>query len=328
MEGKATYSRIRSTGGALPARSVTNDELAQELAARGIETSDEWIRTRTGIRSRCLAAEGETTLTLAEAAARRALEAGDVSPAEIDLVIVATTTPDQIFPAVAARLQAALGVPPCGAFDIQAVCSGFAYALSVADSMIRSGAVRRALVVGADTLSRLIDWNDRKTCVLFGDGAGAVVLEASDEPGILACELVAEGARADILYAPGRIEGGKLVGDGFLLMDGRAVFKEAVVSLEATARKVLERAPLAVSEVDWYVPHQANLRIMTHVADRLGIPAEKLVATVASHGNTCAASVPLALDAAVRDGRVKRGDAVLLQGVGAGMTCGAVLLRF
>ena len=328
MEGKAIYSRIRSTGSALPARCVTNEELAQSLARRGIETSDEWIRNRTGIRQRYLASGTETTLTLALSAAARALEAGRVAAGGIDLVIVATTTPDQIFPAVAARLQAGLGIPPCAAFDLQAVCSGFAYALSVADSMIRSGAATRALVVGADTLSRVIDWSDRSSCVLFGDGAGAVVLERSDEPGILATELAADGGKAGILYADGRVEGGRLQGSGFLVMDGRAVFKEAVTSLQETARQALERAGLEAGAIDWYIPHQANIRIMSFVAEKLGIPEQRMVATVGLHGNTCAASVPLALDAAVRDGRVKRGDALLLQGVGAGMTCAAAVLRF
>lgn len=328
MEGKALYSRIRSTGSALPARSVTNDELAAELALRGIETSDAWIRPRTGICRRHIASESETTLTLAADASRRALEAGGVAPSEIGLVIVATTTPDQVFPAVACRLQAALGIPPCASFDLQAVCSGFAYALSVADSMIRAGAAKKALVVGADTLSRLIDWNDRATCVLFGDGAGAAVLEASDEPGILASELVADGSKAEILNAPGRIEGGKLLGSGFLYMEGRAVFKEAVHSLESTARSVLGKAGLSAAGLAWYIPHQANIRIMSAVAGRLGIPEERMVATVSEHGNTCAASVPLALDAAVRGGKIRRGDAILLQGVGAGMTCGSVLARF
>ncbi|MDL2059280.1 beta-ketoacyl-ACP synthase III [Mesosutterella sp. AGMB02718] len=328
MTEPTLFSRIAGTGSALPARRVTNDELAAELAARGIETSDEWIRTRTGIAERRIVSEGETTHTLALEASRNALQAASCSPSDIDLVIVATTTPDELFPSEACRLQASLGIPPCGCFDLQAVCSGFVYALITADSLIRSGAARRALVAGADTFSRLLDWNDRSSCVLFGDGAGAVVLEAGAEPGLAAGVLVADGSRGDILRVPGRIEGGRLRGSGFLYMEGRAVFREAVESLESTAREALARAGLSAADIDCYIPHQANIRIMTHVAGRLGIPLERMETAVTHHGNTCAASVPLALDEAVRSGRLRRGQTALLQGVGAGMTCAAALLRY
>ncbi|MCI6529725.1 MAG: ketoacyl-ACP synthase III [Mesosutterella sp.] len=328
MTGPTLFSRIAGTGSALPTRRVTNAELAAALAARGIETSDEWIRTRTGIAERCIVSEGETTHTLALEASRSALQAASCGPSDIDLVIVATTTPDELFPSEACRLQASLGIPPCGCFDLQAVCSGFVYALITADSLIRSGAARRALVAGADTFSRLLDWDDRSSCVLFGDGAGAVVLEASDEPGLVAGVLVADGSRGDILRVPGRIEGGRLLGSGFLHMEGRAVFREAVESLESTAREVLARAGMNASDIDCYIPHQANIRIMTHVAARLGIPQDRMETAVTHHGNTCAASVPLALDEAVRSGRLRRRQTALLQGVGAGMTCAASLLRY
>ena len=320
------FSRLISTGSALPSRCVTNDELARELASLGVETSDEWIRSRTGIETRYLVSGEEGTLSLAVSASRAALEGGAIDPATIDLVIVATTTPDEVFPAVACRLQSALGIPPCAAFDIQAVCSGFAYAVSVADSMIRSGAARRALVVGAESFSRLLDWRDRTTCVLFGDGAGAAVLDASDKPGILMTRLTADGGKGDYLAVPGRLEGGKALGSPFLKMDGRAVFREAVESLSSQAEAVLREAGVAASDIDLYVPHQANVRIMDAVASRIGVNPAFVVKTVFQHGNTCAASVPLALDYAVKNGMARRGDTVLLQGVGAGMTCGTALL--
>ena len=312
------FSRLISTGSALPSRCVTNDELARELASLGVETSDEWIRSRTGIETRYLVSGEEGTLSLAVSASRAALEGGAIDPATIDLVIVATTTPDEVFPAVACRLQSALGIPPCAAFDIQAVCSGFAYAVSVADSMIRSGAARRALVVGAESFSRLLDWRDRTTCVLFGDGAGAAVLDASDKPGILMTRLTADGGKGDYLAVPGRLEGGKALGSPFLKMDGRAVFREAVESLSSQAEAVLREAGVAA--------HQANVRIMDAVASRICVNPASVVKTVFQHGNTCAASVPLALDYAVKNGMARRGDTVLLQGVGAGMTCGTALL--
>ncbi len=322
------YSRVAATGSALPMQSVTNDDLAEKLARNGIETSDEWIRTRTGIESRFFAGKNETTLSLAAAAAERALAASGLAASDIDLIVTGTTTPDEVFPSVSCRVQEKLGVPPCAAFDVQAVCSGFVYALSAADSMIRSGLASKALVIGADTLTRLIDPKDRSTCVLFGDGAGAVILEASDVPGIIASHLSADGRTGDALRVPGHIENNALLGSGFLEMNGHAVFKEAVRSLASSAEAVLARAGVRAEDVCCYIPHQANIRIMSMVADHLGIPAERMETAVRHHGNTCAASVPLALDEAVRAGRIKKDDLVLLQGVGAGMTCGSVLLSF
>ena len=308
------FSRIASTGSFLPKRAVSNEELAQDLAKIGVETSDEWIRTRTGIEQRYLASGEESTTYLASEAAKQALEAGGFSPDEIDLIIVATTTPDSVFPSTACQVQAILGASGAGAFDIQAVCSGFAYALSIADSM---------------TLSRVLDWKDRTTCVLFGDGAGAVVLEKSDEPGILASELKADGTRGvHVLAADSHIDGGKVVGDPFIRMDGRLVFKAAVEKMTESARNVLTKANLATNDVDLYIPHQANLRIMNMVREKLGIDEEHLMISVNQHGNTSAASVPLALDKAHRSGRLKRGDLVLLQGVGGGFTWASVLLKF
>ena len=311
------FSRIASTGSFLPKRAVSNEELAQDLAKIGVETSDEWIRTRTGIEQRYLASGEESTTYLASEAD------------EIDLIIVATTTPDSVFPSTACQVQAILGASGAGAFDIQAVCSGFAYALSIADSMIRAGSAKRVLVIGAETLSRVLDWKDRTTCVLFGDGAGAVVLEKSDEPGILASELKADGTRGvHVLAADSHIDGGKVVGDPFIRMDGRLVFKAAVEKMTESARNVLTKANLATNDVDLYIPHQANLRIMNMVREKLGIDEEHLMISVNQHGNTSAASVPLALDKAHRSGRLKRGDLVLLQGVGGGFTWASVLLKF
>ena len=323
------FSRIASTGSFLPKRAVSNEELAQDLAKIGVETSDEWIRTRTGIDQRYLASGEESTTYLASEAAKQALEAGGFSPDEIDLIIVATTTPDSVFPSTACQVQAILGASGAGAFDIQAVCSGFAYALSIADSMIRAGSAERVLVIGAETLSRVLDWKDRTTCVLFGDGAGAVVLEKSDEPGILASELKADGTRGvHVLAADSHIDGGKVVGDPFIRMDGRLVFKAAVEKMTESARNVLTKANLATNDVDLYIPHQANLRIMNMVREKLGIDEEHLMISVNQHGNTSAASVPLALDKAHRSGKLKRGDLVLLQGVGGGFTWASVLLKF
>jgi 3-oxoacyl-[acyl-carrier-protein] synthase-3 len=322
-----TYSAIAGTGGYLPERVVTNDALAAELAGRGIETSDEWIVERTGIRQRHLAERGVTTSQLATEAARLALADAGIAADQVDLIIVATSTPDMVFPSTACLVQANLGIHGGAAFDVQAVCSGFVYALTTADSFIRAGRARCALVIGAEVFSRILDWNDRKTCVLFGDGAGAVVLKASDQPGILAAQLSADGSLAKILHAAGNVAYGEVTGDPFLRMDGQAVFKQAVQVLERSARAVCDEAHLSLSDVDWLVPHQANLRIINFLARKLGVPAERVVVTVDRHANTSAASVPLALDAARRDGRIKAGQHVLLQGVGGGFTWGSVLAR-
>ena len=322
------YSRIAGTGSFLPPKRLTNEALAAELAAKGVETSDEWIVARTGIRARHFAEPDVPCSDLAVPAARHALEAAGISAAQIDLIIVATSTPDMVFPSTATIVQHKLGVAGCAAFDVQAVCSGFVYALTVADSMIRTGAASKALVIGAEVFSRLLDFNDRTTCVLFGDGAGAVVLEASDTPGILASELHADGRHVDILCTPGSVSGGKITGDPLLKMDGPAVFKLAVGVLEDVARSVLAKAGRTDADIDWLIPHQANIRIMQGTAKKLKLPLDKLVVTVDEHGNTSAASIPLALDVAVRAGTVKRGDTVMLEGVGGGFTWGAVLLDY
>jgi 3-oxoacyl-[acyl-carrier-protein] synthase-3 len=327
MQGRIS-SRIVGTGSALPGSAVSNAELAQRLAKRGVVTSDEWIASRTGIRQRYFADAGVTTTDLATRAARAALDAAGLAASGIDLIVVATSTADQIFPSTACMVQAQIGASGAAAFDVQAVCSGFVYAMSAADAMIRTGVYRRALVIGAEIFSRILDWNDRTTCVLFGDGAGAVVLEASDAPGILASRLHADGAQASVLCTAGRIDSGQLVGDPFLRMNGQAVFKLAVAALESSGREVMESAGLQATQVDWLIPHQANVRIMAATARRLGIADERVITTVDRHGNTSAASVPLALDEAVRDGRVKRGHTVILQGVGGGFTWGSILLRF
>ena len=322
------YSRITGTGSYLPPRRVTNADLVAELAQSGIQTSDEWIVERTGIRARHFAAPDVTSGDLGLEAARKALEAAGCEPQDIDLIIVATSTPDMVFPSVACILQNKLGANGCPAFDVQAVCSGFVYALTVADAMIQTGAAKRALVVGAEVFSRILDFKDRTTCVLFGDGAGAVVLEASDTPGILASDLHADGQYVGILCVPGNVSGGEVLGDPLLKMDGQAVFKLAVGVLEKAARATLAKASLTDADIDWLIPHQANIRIMQSTARKLKLPLDKLIVTVDEHGNTSAASVPLALDAAVRSGRVKRGDTVMLEGVGGGFTWGAVLLDF
>jgi 3-oxoacyl-[acyl-carrier-protein] synthase-3 len=322
------WSRITGTGSYLPPRRLSNADMVAMLAERGLQSSDEWIVERTGIRARHFAAEGVNASDLALHAARSALEAAGRSAADIDLIIVATSTPDMVFPSTAAILQAKLGVPGGAAFDLQAVCSGFVYALSVADAMIRAGTAQRALVVGAEVFSRILDFNDRTTCVLFGDGAGAVVLEASATPGILASDLHADGRYVGILCVPGTVSGGAVLGDPLLKMDGPAVFKLAVSVLESAARAVLEKAGRTEADLDWLIPHQANIRIMHSTARKLKLPLDKLVATVDEHGNTSAASVPLALDVAVKSGRVKPGDTVMLEGVGGGFTWGAVLLDF
>jgi 3-oxoacyl-[acyl-carrier-protein] synthase-3 len=318
------HARITGTGSFLPGAPVSNDD----LIARGVETSDEWIVERTGIRQRHIAAPEQAASDLAFEASRSAIAAAGIDAGKIDLVVLATSTPDYIFPSTACLLQAKLGIRQGAAFDLQAVCSGFVYALTVAERFIRSGSHRCALVVGAEVFSRILDWNDRGTCVLFGDGAGAVVLEAADEPGILASALHADGSHAGILSVPGNVCGGKVTGSPFLQMDGQAVFKFAVKVLGEVAEEVIAAAGLSRDDVDWLIPHQANIRILQASAKRLGLAPAKLIATVAQHGNTSAASVPLALDLAVRDGRVRRGQNVLLEGVGGGFTWGAVLLRF
>jgi 3-oxoacyl-[acyl-carrier-protein] synthase-3 len=322
------YSRIAGTGSYLPPRRVTNADLAAELAGRGIETSDDWIVERTGIRARHFAAPDVPSSTLGAEAARQALNAAGVDASAIDLIIVATSTPDMVFPSTACIIQHKLGIAGCAAFDVQAVCSGFVYALTVADAMIQSGAASRALVIGAEVFSRIIDFQDRTTCVLFGDGAGAVVLEASDQPGILASDLHADGRHVGILCVPGHVSGGHVLGDPLLKMDGQAVFKLAVGVLEDAARATLAKAGLTDADIDWLIPHQANIRIMQSTAKKLKLPQDKLVVTDDQHGNTSAASIPLALDVAVRSGRIQRGDTLMLEGVGGGFTWGAVLLNY
>lgn len=322
------YSRIMGTGSFLPPKRLTNADLATELAAKGVETSDEWIVERTGIRARHFAAEGVGSSDLATEAGRRALAAAGLTPQDLDLIIVATSTPDMVFPSTATMVQHKLGAAGCPAFDVQAVCSGFIYALTVADSMIQSGSARRALVIGSEVFSRILDFKDRTTCVLFGDGAGAVVIEASDQPGILATDIHADGKHCDILCVPGHVSGGSVLGDPVLKMDGQAVFKLAVGVLEETARASLAKAGLQDSDIDWLIPHQANIRIMQSTARKLKMPLEKVVVTVDQHGNTSAASIPLALDQAVRDGRIQRGQTLMLEGVGGGFTWGSVLLRY
>lgn len=319
-----TFCRITGTGSYLPGSPVSNDD----LVARGIETSDEWIAERTGIRRRHFAAADEKSSDLALHACRSALEAAGRPAQDIDLIIVATSTPDQVFPSTACLLQNRLENRTAVAFDVQAVCAGFIYALTIAEKFIRSGSHKCALVVGAEVFSRILNWDDRGTCVLFGDGAGAVVLEASDEPGILSSVLHADGHYHDILSVPGTVCGGKVSGTPLLQMDGQAVFKFAVRVLGDTAIELMDAAKLPMSALDWLVPHQANVRILQSTARRLDLPMDKVVVTVADHGNTSAASVPLALDLAVRDGRIRRGQIVMLEGVGGGFTWGGALLRF
>ncbi|HET9023861.1 MAG TPA: beta-ketoacyl-ACP synthase III [Burkholderiaceae bacterium] len=328
MPGGRLFSRVTGTGSGLPQRVVSNDELARELATRGIETSDEWIVARTGIRQRHIAEPGVTTSELGARAARAALQAAGLDASNIDLIVVGTSTPDQIFPSTACLIQARLGSLGCAAFDVQAVCSGFVYAVAAADALIRTGAHKRALVIGTEVFSRILDWNDRSTCVLFGDGAGAVVLEASNEPGVMVAQLKADGSHAGVLCTAGRVSNGRVEGDPFLRMDGQAVFKLAVNVLGTSAVETLAQARLEPSHLDWLVPHQANVRILNATARRLGVPEEKLVVTVDRHANTSAASVPLALDDVVRSGRIQRGHHLLLQGVGGGFTWGSVLVRW
>jgi len=316
------WSRIIGTGGYLPPKIVTNDDLA-----RSMDTSDEWIRTRTGIRQRHIADASQAASDLGAEASRTALAAAGVRPQDIDLIIVATATPDFIFPSTACIMQAKLGIKGCAAFDIQAVCSGFVYALAIADKLIRSGQHRCALVVGAEVYSRILDWNDRGTAVLFGDGSGAVVLRADPRPGILGSVLHADGSYANLLSVPGSVCGGKITGSPYLRMDGQAVFKFAVKVLDEVARETLAQCGLTIADIDWLIPHQANLRILEATAKKLGVDLARLVVTVDRHGNTSAASVPLALDVAVRDGRIRPGHKVMLQGVGGGFTWGASMVE-
>ena len=324
----ARFSRITGTGSFLPPQRVTNAELAAQLARDGIETSDDWIVERTGIRARHFAAPDVAASDMAVQAARHALEAAGRKPEEIDLIIVATSTPDMVFPSTACIVQRKLGAFGGAAFDVQAVCSGFVYGLAVADSMIRTGLASKALVIGSEVFSRILDFKDRTTCVLFGDGAGAVVLEASDQPGILASELHADGRHVEILCTPGTVSGGKVLGDPLLKMDGQAVFKLAVGVLESAARAVLAKAGRSDADIDWLIPHQANIRIIQATAKRLGVPMERVVTTLDHHGNTSAASIPLALDEAVRNGQLRPGHRIVVEGVGGGFTWGAALIDF
>ncbi len=324
------YSRIVGTGSCLPPRRVSNHDLAAMLAEKGLETSDEWIMSRSGISARHFADEGVLSSDLAVTAAQNALQMARLTPDDIDLIILATSTPDYLggFPSTACVVQRKLGITNnCAALDVQAVCSGFVYAMSAADSFIKSGMHKRVLVIGAEVFSRILDFNDRTTCVLFGDGAGAVVLEASEEPGILAAKLHADGRHTDILCVPGHVNAGGVSGSAFLTMDGQAVFKLAVSVLEKVANEVLDAAGMQAAQIDWLIPHQANIRIMQGTAKKLGLPLEKMVVTVDQHGNTSAASIPLAFDAAMRDGRIKPGQNVMMEGVGGGFTWGAVLAR-
>lgn len=321
-----SYTRIAGTGGYLPEKVLTNAELE-----RLVDTSDQWIRTRTGIHARHVAAEGETTCDLAEHAARAAIADAGVEPGSIDLLIVATTTPDLVFPATACLLQERLGIRGCAAFDVQAVCTGFVYALGIADKFVRTGASARALVVGAETFTRIIDWTDRGTCVLFGDGAGAVLVEAAAEPGVLSTHLHADGRYANLLLVPAGVSKDyRLLREhgAFVRMEGNQLFKIAVNTLSDIVEEAVHANGLTVGDIDWLIPHQANHRILAATARKLGLPEERIVVTVAEHGNTSAASVPLALDVAVRDGRIRRGDLLLLEAFGGGLTWGAVLVRY
>jgi len=324
------YSKIIGTGSYLPPRRVSNHELSAQLAEQGVETSDEWIVSRSGISARHYADADMKSSDLAVKAAQNALDMAGCSANEVDLILLATSTPDYFggFPSTACVVQNKLGISNhCAAVDIQAVCSGFVYALSMADSFIRTGMHRKVLVIGTEVFSRILDFKDRTTCVLFGDGAGAVLMSASSEPGILATRLHADGSQAGILCVPGSVNAGAIAGSAFLHMDGQAVFKLAVSVLEKVAHEALDAAGVSASEVDWLIPHQANIRIMQGTAKKLGLPMEKMVVTVDQHGNTSAASIPLALDQAMRDGRIKPGQTVLMEGVGGGFTWGAALVR-
>jgi 3-oxoacyl-[acyl-carrier-protein] synthase-3 len=321
------FSRIVGTGTALPERLVTNADLVRELAARGIETSEDWIVERTGIRQRYIAAPDVSSSMLGARAAQEALSAAGLAASDIDLIVVATSTPDFVFPSTACLVQKALGAPGGAAFDVQAVCAGFVYGVATADAMIRTGMASRALVIGAEVFSRILDWNDRGTCVLFGAGAGAIALAADASPGILASRLHADGRHEGILRTAGNVHSGAVAGHPFLTMDGQAVFKMAVSVLDAVARETVAAAGLGLDDVDWLIPHQANVRILQATGRKLGIAPERVVTTVDRHANTSAASVPLALDVALRDGRIRPGHHVLLEGVGGGFTWGASLVR-
>jgi 3-oxoacyl-[acyl-carrier-protein] synthase-3 len=325
------FARVAGTGSYLPELRLSNQDLVERLAKAGIETSDEWIRTRSGISARHFAAENELTSDLAAKAAQAALDSAGISSSELDLIILATSTPDHLggFPSTACVVQDKLGAHnSCAAFDVQAVCAGFAYALAIADAFIRSGSYKKALVIGAETFSRILDFQDRGTCVLFGDGAGAVVLEASSEAGILSTALHADGSQRDILCVPGRSGNGVVHGSPFMTMDGPAVFKLAVKVLEQVAHEALDKANLKPEQIDWLVPHQANIRIMEGTAKKMGMSMEKVIVTVHEHGNTSAASIPLALDFGVRSGQIKRGQHLLLEGVGGGFAWGAVTIKY
>ncbi|MDU0810067.1 MAG: beta-ketoacyl-ACP synthase III [Burkholderia sp.] len=329
MSQSKIYSRVVGTGSYLPPDRITNQQLTERLAKDGIETSDEWIITRTGIRARHFVSPEIKTSDLALEASKQAINSAGIDPQSIDLIIVATSTPDFIFPSTACLLQSKLGIRSCcAAFDVQAVCSGFAYAMAMADSFIRGNQYCTALIVGAETFSRLLNFKDRTTCVLFGDGAGAIILSASDEPGILSSALHADGSYSSILCTPGNINNGVIDGSAFLCMDGYTVSKFAVNVLEKVAIEVLEKANISASQIDWLIPHQANLRIMRSTCRKLGIPAEKMVVTIDKHGNTSAASIPLALDIVVRNGCIQRGQHVLVEGVGGGFTWGASVFRY
>lgn len=318
------FAKIMGTGSYLPSQCMTNEDLAKR-----VDTSDEWIVSRTGIKTRHIAAPDEQTSDLAVNAAKAALAHANIDANEIDLIIVATATPDMTFPSTACLVQEKLGITNgCAAFDVQAVCAGFMYALVTANNYIRTGMATKALVIGAETFSRLLNWDDRRTCVLFGDGAGAVVLEASDEPGIMHAKLAADGRYNHILQTPGVVSNGTVVGDPFLYMDGPAVFKFAVKALAKIGEEVLTMAGLDADSIDWVVPHQANLRIIESTARHLGLSLDKVILTVAEHGNTSAASIPLALDCGVKDGRIQRGQNLLLEGIGGGFAWGAVLVRY
>jgi 3-oxoacyl-[acyl-carrier-protein] synthase-3 len=325
------FSRIAGTGSYLPELRLTNQDLVERLAKTGLETSDEWITTRSGISARHFAAENELTSDLALKAAQAALSSAGITSSDLDLIILATSTPDHLggFPSTACVVQDKLGAhTACAAFDVQAVCAGFTYALATADAFIRTGSYKKVLVIGAETFSRILDFQDRGTCVLFGDGAGAVVLEASSEPGILSTALHADGSQRDILCVPGRSGNGAVHGSPFMTMDGQAVFKLAVKVLEQVAHEVLAKANLKPEQIDWLVPHQANIRIMEGTAKKMGMSMDKVIVTVHEHGNTSAASIPLALDCGVRSGQIQRGQHLLLEGVGGGFAWGAVALKY
>ena len=327
----STFARVAGTGSYLPEQRLTNQDLVERLAKSGLETSDEWITTRSGISARHFAAENELTSDLAVKAAQAALTSAGITSEDLDLIILSTSTPDHLggFPSTACVVQDKLGAhTACAAFDVQAVCAGFTYALATADAFIRTGSYKKVLVIGAETFSRILDFQDRGTCVLFGDGAGAVVLEASNEPGILATALHADGSQRNILCVPGRAGNGEVHGSPFMTMDGQAVFKLAVKVLEQVAHEVLEKANLKPEQIDWLVPHQANIRIMEGTAKKMGMSMDKVIVTVHEHGNTSAASIPLALDAGVRSGQIQRGQHLLLEGVGGGFAWGAVALKY